>query len=170
ELVSRPDDVIAHRGHHEHGWRVNSERCEGIHRRVTLRELLRGPARETGYEDARARTRAGACWCVLVHARHIERGIVGDNRIRDRNFPTARGLGGPLRCGAGGVGDHVAAGALSPERETIHICTEGVSMVLYPGRGTADLRGCTLPRRVVLGGEFVLDRDHQVALISEFAQ
>src|SRR5699024_12562028 len=65
---------------------------------------------------------------------------------------------------------HVAAGALSPERETIHICTEGVSMVLYPGRGTADLRGCTLPRRVVLGGEIVLDRDHQVALISEFAQ
>src|SRR5699024_9477638 len=132
ELVSRPDDVIVHRGHLEHGWRVISEICEGIRRRVTLRVLPRGPAREIGCEDARARTRAGACRSVLVHARHIERGIVGDNRIRDRYFPTARGLGGPLRCGAGGVGDHLAAGAVSPERETNHICTEGVSMVLYP--------------------------------------
>src|SRR5699024_12557919 len=122
----------------------------GVPRRVTLRVLPRGPAGEPRREDARAGTRAGTCRCVLVQARHVEGGIVSDNRSRDWNLPTARGLGGTLGCGAGGVGDHVAAGALGPERETVHVCAELVCVGLNPGRGARYLRGRALPGRVVL--------------------
>ncbi len=75
-----------------------------------------------------------------------------------------------MRCGTGGIGDHVAARTLAPERKAIGICTDRVCVGLNPACRTGDLRRCALPGCVIQGGEFVFDRYDQVAVISEFTE